>query len=123
MNAGTWNDGHVITEDKAIAIAKRLKEALESPETKEYFDEHKRKMEQAKKENEKLNEQKDALNKIAITMTGDKDIVPMNYPKELKKQFDALLEERNWAASYPINRENVENFVEFAEQSGGFSIC
>ena len=123
MNAGCYNDNYIITEDKAIAIAERLKEALESPETKEYLDEHKRKMEQAKKENEKLNEKKDALNKIAITMTEDKDIVPMNYPKELKKQFDALLEERNWASSYPINRDNIERFAEFAEQSGGFSIC
>ena len=123
MNAGCYNDSYVITEDKAIAIAKRLKEALETPETQEYLDNHAKAMKQAKKDNEKLNEQKEALNEIAITMTGDKDIVPMNYPDKLKKKFDALLDERNWAASYPINRDNIENFAEFAEQSGGFSIC
>tara|TARA_X000001036_G_C20378570_1_gene683629 strand:+ start:115 stop:744 length:630 start_codon:yes stop_codon:yes gene_type:complete len=123
MNAGTWNDGHVITEDKALAIAEKLKEALESPETEEYLVRHENARKEAKKENEKLNEQKEALNKIAITMTGDKDIIPMNYPKKLKKQFDELLEERNWASSYPINRDNIERFAEFAEQSGGFSIC
>jgi|14_taG_2_1085336.scaffolds.fasta_scaffold01901_7 hypothetical protein len=123
MNAGCYNDNYVITEDKAVAIAERLKEALETPETQEYLDNHAKAMQQAKKDNEKLNEQKEALNKIAITMTGDEDIVPMNYPKDLKKQFDELLEERNWAASYPINRDNIEHFAEFAEQSGGFSIC
>jgi hypothetical protein len=123
VTGGCFNDSHVIPEDKALAIAERLKEALETPETKEYLVRHENAREKAKKENEKLDEQKEALNKIAITMTGDKDIVPMNYPKKLKKQFDELLEERNWASSYPINRENIERFAEFAEQSGGFSIC
>lgn len=123
ITGGCYNDSYVIPEDKALAIAKKLKEALETPETKEYLVRHENARKEAKEANEKLNEQKEALNKIAITMTGDKDIIPMNYPKELKKQFDELLEERNWASSYPINRDNIERFAEFAEQSGGFSIC
>ena len=38
-------------------------------------------------------------------------------------KFDELMKKRDWASSYPINRENIENFARFAEQSGGFSRC
>jgi len=123
MNAGCYNDAYIITEDKAVAIAKRLKEALETPETQEYLDNHNKAMEKAKKHNEMLDQEKKALDEIAVTITGDKDIAPINYPKDLKKKFDELMDKRDWASSYPISKDNIENFAEFAEQSGGFSIC
>ena len=123
MNAGCYNDAYIITEDKAVAIAKRLKEALEEPETQVYLDNHMKAMEKAKKHNEMIEQEKKALDEIAVTITGDKDIAPINYPKDLKKKFDELLDKRDWASSYPISRDNIEHFAEFAEQSGGFSIC
>ena len=123
MNAGCYNDAYIITEDKAVAIAKRLKEALKEPETQEYLDNHMKAMEKAKKHNEMIEQEKKALDEIAVTITGDKDIAPINYPKDLKKKFDELLDKRDWASSYPISRDNIEHFAEFAEQSGGFSIC
>jgi hypothetical protein len=30
---------------------------------------------------------------------------------------------KHWAASYPFNKENVQEFSEFLVNSGGFSIC
>ena len=50
-------------------------------------------------------------------------LAPIDYPKDLKKKFDELMDKRDWASSYPINRQNIEDFALFAEQSGGFSIC
>ena len=123
MNAGCYNDNHMITEDKAIAIAKRLKTALETPETKEYLDNHNKAMEKAKKHNKMIDQEKKALDEIAVAITGDKDIAPINYPKDLKKKFDELMDQRDWASSYPISKDNIEQFAEFAEQSGGFRIC
>lgn len=123
MNAGCYNDNYIITEDKAVAIAKRLKEALEQPETEEYLENHMKAMEKAKKHNEKIEQEKKALDKIAVEMTGDKNIAPIDYPKDLKEKFDELMDQRDWASSYPINRQNIEDFALFAEQSGGFSIC
>lgn len=123
MNGGSFNDGHIITEDKAIAIAERLKEALEQPETQIYLDNHMKAMEKAKKHNEMIEQEKKALDEIAVAITGDKDIAPNDYPKDLKKKFDELMDQRDWASSYPISRENIKNFAIFAEQSGGFSIC
>ena len=123
MNGGCYNDSYIITEDKAVAIAERLYEALKEPETQEYLDNHMKVMEKAKKHNEMIEQEKKALDEIAVAITGDKDIAPINYPKDLKKKFDELQKRRDWASSYPINRENIENFARFAEQSGGFSIC
>ena len=123
MNGGCYNDSYIITENKAIAIAERLYEALKEPETQEYLDNHMKVMEKAKKHNEMIDQEKKALDEIAVAITGDKDIAPINYPKDLKKKFDELQKRRDWASSYPINRENIENFARFAEQSGGFSIC
>ena len=123
MNGGCYNDSYIITEDKAVAIAERLYEALKEPETQEYLDNHMKAMEKAKKHNEMIEQEKKALDEIAVAITGDKDVAPIDYPKDLKKKFDELMKKRDWASSYPINRENIENFARFAEQSGGFSIC
>ena len=123
MNGGCYNDSYIITENKAIAIAERLYEALKEPETQEYLDNHMKAMEKAKKHNEMIEQEKKALDEIAVAITGDKNVAPINYPKDLKKKFDELMKKRDWASSYPINRENIENFARFAEQSGGFSIC
>ena len=123
MNGGCYNDSYIITEDKAVAIAERLYEALKEPETQEYLDNHMKTMEKAKKHNEMIEQEKKALDEIAVAITGDKNVAPIDYPKDLKKKFDELTKKRDWASSYPINRENIENFARFAEQSGGFSIC
>ena len=123
MNGGCYNDSYIITENKAIAIAERLYEALKEPETQEYLDNHMKVMEKAKKHNEMIEQEKKALDEIAVAITGDKNVAPIDYPKDLKKKFDELMKKRDWASSYPINRENIENFARFAEQSGGFSIC
>lgn len=123
MNGGCYNDSYIITENKAIAIAERLYEALKEPETQEYLDNHMKAMEKAKKHNEMIEQEKKALDEIAVAITGDKNVAPIDYPKDLKKKFDELMKKRDWASSYPINRENIENFARFAEQSGGFSIC
>ena len=123
MNGGCYNDSYIITEDKAVAIAERLYEALKEPETQEYLDNHMKAMEKAKKHNEIIEQEKKALDEIAVAITGDKNVAPIDYPKDLKKKFDELMKKRDWASSYPINRENIENFARFAEQSGGFSIC
>ena len=123
MNGGCYNDSYIITEDKAVAIAERLYEALKEPETQEYLDNHMKAMEKAKKHNEMIEQEKKALDEIAVAITGDKNVAPIDYPKDLNKKFDELMKKRDWASSYPINRENIENFARFAEQSGGFSIC
>tara|TARA_R100000808_G_scaffold22392_1_gene48695 strand:+ start:1241 stop:1798 length:558 start_codon:yes stop_codon:yes gene_type:complete len=95
MRGGDSNDGHVITEDKACAIAKRLFQLIDDGEVKGYEDFHKQRASEANADNERLLED-----------GGEK------YGKGW-----------NWAESYPFNVENVREFATFCSESGGFEIC
>ena len=52
-----------------------------------------------------------------------KDIAPNNYSEEDKKKWDSIYEKKSWSANYPFSIKNVLEFIEFAEDSGGFRIC
>ena len=43
--------------------------------------------------------------------------------EEDKKEWDSLYEKKLWEANYPFSVSHVEEFAEFAENSGGFQIC
>ena len=93
--SGSSNDGHLITQDKAVLIAKRLLELIESGETKGYQDFHRKKADEADANNERL-----------IADGG-------------KKYGDGW----DWSDSYPFDVENVRAFATFCAESGGFEIC
>ena len=44
------------------------------------------------------------------------------YADERQEQLDALSED-DWAKNYPFSIENVEEFLAFVKESGGFKIC
>ena len=44
------------------------------------------------------------------------------YADERQVQLDALSED-DWAKNYPFSIENVEEFLAFVKESGGFKIC
>ena len=92
---GGYNDGHLITEDKACAIAKRLFELIDSGEVKGYEDFHSKQADEAK-----------AVNERYLADGG-------------KKYGDGW----NWAESYPFSVDNVRDFATFCSESGGFEIC
>tara|TARA_R100000700_G_C3163799_1_gene139279 strand:+ start:514 stop:1143 length:630 start_codon:yes stop_codon:yes gene_type:complete len=123
MNAGCYNDNHLISKAKSIKIAKILKEAIETEETKIFCEEHEKRMQIAKKHNAQIEIEQEDLRQIAIDITGDSEIYPAKYPKKLRKKFDELVDSKDWASSYPFSIDNVKGFIKFAEQSGGFTIC
>ena len=63
------------------------------------------------------------LKKIVEVKTDNPDIYPAIYPDKYKKKYDEIYAKRDWASSYPFHKDNVINFINFAKQSGGFSIC
>ena len=63
------------------------------------------------------------LKKIVEVETGNPDIYPAIYPNKFKKKYDEIYDKRDWASSYPFHKDNVIAFINFARQSGGFSIC
>ena len=95
MEEGQSNSGHLITEEKASAVAKKLFELIEEGDTKGYEDFHRKQADEADADNERY-----------LADGG-------------KKYGDGW----NWADSYPFNVDNVRNFATFCAESGGFEIC
>ena len=123
---GHYNDNHLIEEDRAKDIAKRLREKMDLAR------ERQKKYDNDAPNKEKFNKMlEDAGNFIfekiskpkseLITCPGDMQIHdPENYERWEKLthygnlKFDEM--------SYPINAKAIEEFAEFAEHSGGFRI-
>ena len=123
---GHYNDNHLIEEDRAKDIAKRLREKMDVARKRQ--EEYDAKAPNKEKFNKMLEEAARFLfEKISepksdfITCPGDMQTHdPENYARwetlmhNDKIQFDEM--------SYPINAKAIEEFAEFAEHSGGFRI-
>ena len=111
---GQYNDNHLIEEDRAKDIAKRLREKMDLARDR-----------QKKYEAEAPNKEK--FNKISkpkselITCPGDMQTHdPENY-----ERWETLVHSGHIKfdeMSYPINAKYIEEFANFAENSGGFRI-
>ena len=123
---GHYNDNHLIEEDRAKDIAKRLREKMDlARERQKKFEaeapnkEHFNKMleDAARFIFENISKPKSEL----ITCPGDMQIHdPENYKRwETLTHYDNIKFDE---MSYPINAEYIEEFANFAEHSGGFRI-
>jgi hypothetical protein len=53
----------------------------------------------------------------------DENLAPKDYPFPYNQHWQEINAQRSWDDSYPFNKENVEQFINFARYSGGFQIC
>jgi len=112
-----YNDGHEVTEQEAKAIAKQLKHLIKKGHTQKHYEEYEKERKKAETYNEKVQKQLKAFEERV-----GKDKAPNDYSKEDKKKWDSIWEKRLWSANYPFSVENVKEFAEFCEDSGGFTI-
>ena len=122
MNGCCVNDGTLINKEKATSIAKRLSEKLGDGSVLLYEKEFTIRLLQARTDNKEVDKETKALRKEVIKTTGDKDIVPMNYPKKYKTKYKKIRAKENWDGHYPFKTENVEAFAKFCNESGGFEV-
>ncbi len=120
ITRGTYNDGHKISKTKSKKIAARLRKLIKNSDVKIYAAHHEDKRKQAVKHNKEVQEKIDGLNEDVKLLCGD--IVPRDYPEPFKSRWDKLQDLKKWEGNYPFSEENVEEFAEFCEQSGGFII-
>ena len=105
---GSYNNGHKISNDKAIKIAIRLKALVAMKHTKDYEIRYKHNMEQAPDEQCDL-----------CLGTGKRiDMIVDNGCN--KCNGSGMV--RPFYTSYHFNEDNVIEFAEFCEESGGFEI-
>ena len=121
ISKGFYNDGKKISKTKSVKIAKRLFELIADGTVDAFHREESLKRAKAKIHNDIVREEMDKIRDACHKEHG-KNLVPANYPEPYKQQWDDAYAKEDWAASYPFDRDNVENFATFCLQSGGFEI-
>lgn len=117
-----YNDGVEISAEEAEQIAKQLYYLLQSGHTKQHEKKYMADYKKAKLNNIKVHKEMDTFQK-AMDKKYKKDIAPANYPKADYEKWNAIYSKLDTNGNYPFHIENVKEFAEFAEQSGGFTIC
>ncbi len=123
IERGGFNDGHFISKAKAKRISSRIYKLIKDGTVKEIEEDYKRVSDKARKHNAVVDEMLEELKQEVIKETKKDNIVPSDYPKKFKKQWDKIYKTRSWSDSYPFDAEFLESFAKFSELSGGFEIC
>jgi len=117
------NGGYEYNEATANYIADTLEAFVKSPVAKRTEIAHKKQMKKADAYNKKVQIKLDALRVDAIAKTGNKNIAPRDYPKDLNDKWESIYRERDYTANYPFALKNVKEFIQFLRQCGGFTVC
>ena len=116
------NDGHEVSGETAMQIAKQLRALIKDGTVSKAIHE----TEQDTKEAEENNKFVDICHKMLADKvakeTGKRGLAPRDFPKEDHDTWDWIQSKYNYASSYPFTMENVEEFIEFCENSNGFRI-
>ena len=117
------NGGYEYNEATANYIADTLEAFVKSPVAKRTEIAHKKQMKKADAHNKKVQIKLDALRVDAIAKTGNKNIAPRDYPKDLNDKWESIYRERDHTDSYPFALKNVKEFIKFLRECGGFTVC
>lgn len=120
---GNGNDGSQIDGETAKKWGELILWDIAEGNVRDHETEYKIQYDMAKEHNDELDKAMQILREVVQDETGNKDIVPNDYPKKHKKSWQELWDKRDHRASYPFSEENLKEFAEFMVESGGFSIC
>jgi len=123
MAGGSFNDNHLISEEKALAMADLLDVLIKDGTVDTIEKDVMAGVEKARIINEAISKEKEELREIVRKATGKEDIAPIDYPEDFRKLWDKLNDKEDWGGRYPFDKENVIQFSKFCRQSGGFRIC
>ena len=120
---GGSNSGHKICKTKAKRVASRIRRLDKEGVIESFQKTHDERRARATKHNNRIMKKKDALNEVVKEYCGVKSIAPMDYPPAFSDKWEELQEQEKWEGHYPFNADNVREFGEFCDNSGGFEIC
>ena len=111
------NGGHEVSEALAIKIADRMQIYIDSGDAKQFEAEIMDKVKKAKEHNKFIDKQMDDL-------LAKHNVKKFNeLEPEQQNEWEKIYDKRSWDDSYPFSVENVESFIKFCRESGGFEIC
>jgi hypothetical protein len=117
------NSGHEVDEQTAKQIAKQLKALIKDGTVSKAIIEVEKEMEKAEKNNKFVDRCHDMLRAKVEKDTGKTNLAPVDYSKDDHDTWDWIQSKYSYGASYPFTMENVQEFIQFCEQSNGFRIC
>mgnify|MGYP001164914920 FL=1 len=117
------NDGHKVSDVEALQIAKQLKALIKDGTVSKAIHETEEEMKKADENNKQVEICHHLLREKVEKETGKKGLAPADYPKKDHDTWAWIQSNYSYGSSYPFTMENVENFIEFCEQSNGFKIC
>ena len=121
-HSGHCNDGVGLeTQEDCDELLNRLGWAIEEGLADHREKEVKEEMEKAKQHNKFIEKQRKDFQAKMKKKLG-KEVAPIKYPKEDLKKWEKISMQEDYSAHYPFTKENVEEFCEFLENCGGFSI-
>ncbi len=115
------NDGHKVSKQEAEQIANQLEHLIATGHVEKYAEQVKKEQEVAEATNQKVEELFEKIKNKVKVATG-KELVPHDYPKEYKDEWDKTYQLTDSRANYPFNIANVKEFIEFCRNSNGFRI-
>jgi hypothetical protein len=116
-----YNDGHQVSKEEAEQIANQLEHLISTGHTEKYAKKVQKEIEVAKTTNKTVDKLFEDLHRAVAVATGQ-ELVPNEYPKVLKEQWDKIYELRDSRENYPFNIANVKEFIQFCRNSNGFRI-
>ena len=117
------NSGFEFSHHEAGTIADTLQKKVDDGSAAEREEVNKREMAVAEEWNKGINAQQGAVGEEAKKETGNKNIVPYDYPADLKKKWDDLQKSEDRKAHYPFAERNIKEFIVFLRECGGFQVC
>lgn len=121
-DAWQFNDGHIVSADEANQIARQLRYLIKTGQVDKYQKEIEKQQQEAELRNNKVQKLLDKLHSKAIEMSGNADIAPRDYPSPLNEKWEKIYRMQDVNAHYPFHKSNVEEFIQFCEDSNGFCI-
>tara|TARA_R110002012_G_scaffold39078_5_gene108386 strand:- start:686 stop:1267 length:582 start_codon:yes stop_codon:yes gene_type:complete len=118
----SYNDHCIIQEEEATQIAKQLRHLIKKGHTKRFEAEWEARRKTLEIHNDKVEKELDKHVKDVQRRMNDSNLAPKDFPKKDLDKWEKIYRKRNSDASYPFSIQNVEEFAEFCEYSGGFSI-
>ena len=118
----SYNDNCEIDEEEATQIAKQLRYLIKKGHTKRFEAEWEARRKTLQIHNDKVEKELAEHEREVCFRLNKKNLAPKDFPKKDYDKWSKIYKKRNSDANYPFSVENVEEFAEFCEHSGGFKI-
>jgi len=117
------NSGHRVSGDLAKQIANQLRTLIKNGTVEKAIKEVEEETKKAETNNKQVDKLHQMLRSKVEQEVGKTNLAPADYPAEDHDTWEWIQKKYNYGSSYPFTKENVENFIEFCEESNGFTIC